>query len=333
MAKSNKRLRGNYLGIDIGSTNIKLVNTPRDISRPKYRVIDTPSGSFEDGYIRDIPAMAEAIKQCLGGRDRMRGKNPVFSLLSTDIIVRDMEVPPAPPRELPQIVKNMAEEYIPTSLDDYIIDFKPLELINEGETRRQRLLLFAAPRPLVDGYCELADKMRVNISAIDVYQNCIIKASGFMEIEGCKDYLILDVGGKRSVATFFKDKVFSFSRIFDFGGDRITQMISNYRDISPEEAEAIKKNYNAEDSEIDVSTMFENFVGDLTRYVDYYVSRYHADGLEKIILIGGGSAFQPLRGYISESLDLNVVTMDSIMSEPYGIIFNAFGASIREGRA
>lgn len=330
MAK-NRRLKGDYLGIDIGSTNIKLVNTPRDISKPKYRVIGTPEGSFEDGYIKDIPAMAEAIMQCLYGKDRMRNNNVVFSVLSTDVIMRDMEVPLAPPKELPQIVRNMAEEYIPTSLDEYIIDFRPLELLNEGEIRKQRILLFAAPRPLIDGYLELTDKMKVKLSAIDVYQNCIIKAADYIGGEDYKDYLILDVGGKRSVATFFKDKVFSFSRIFDFGGDRITQMISNYMDISYGEAEAIKMNYNVDDGEIDVSTMFENFISDLTRYADYYVSRYHAEGLEKIILIGGGSAFRPLCGYISDNLNLGVVTMDSIMPEPYRVIFNAFGASIREG--
>ncbi len=321
-----------YLGIDIGSVSIKLANSPVNIMEPIYGIAETPPGSFEDGYIRDIPTMAEAITQCLQGKDKFRGRNVVFSILSSDVIIRDMSVPSVPAGELPQLVRNMAQEYIPASLKEYVIDYKTVGMLNEGETQKQRLLLFAAPIALIDGYLELADKIKSNLAAVDVYQNCIIKADKLLRRGDYGNYLILDMGGMRSAATFFRDKSYAFSKLFDFGGEDITRLISDHMGIPRSEAEYLKKNYTADDGEMDMSSICKSFADELIRYVDYYISRYDAKGLEKVILIGGSSGFHPLREYISECLDLDVTAEDSFMPEPYGMIFNALGASMREGR-
>ncbi|MDI6601922.1 MAG: pilus assembly protein PilM [Thermoanaerobacteraceae bacterium] len=330
MADIKKRLRGKYLGIDVGNTSVKIVKiTPRDISKPLFRLIKTPEGSIEDGYIKDSNALKEAMAPCFKGKGRFGSSNVVFSVLSSAVIIRDIEVPVVPAKELPQLVNNMADEYIPTSLDEYIIDFRPMEIIDEGEDKRQKILLFAAPLPLIDGYLKLADSLNLKLSAIDVYQNCIIKAAEYIKDFNYNDYLILDIGGKKSVASFFYSGHFAFSRIFDFGGNNITQLISNFHNISLDEAEDLKINHPSEEINIDPSVMFEGFVGDLTRYLDYYVSRYRTEGIENVVITGGGSRFAPLSAYISESLNIEVIPINNFLPEPYMFILNAFGASIR----
>ncbi|WP_162523447.1 pilus assembly protein PilM [Calorimonas adulescens] len=332
MANRSKKLRGKYIGIDIGNDSVKIVSTPRDISNPLFRTIKTPEGAVEDGYIKNGNALREAMATCFKGKSRFGSSNVVFSILSSAVIIRDIEVPVVPPKELPPLVNNIADEYIPTSLDEYIIDFKQMEVTGEGREKMQKILLFAAPLPLIDGYLKLADSLNLRLSAIDVYQNCIIKAAEYMRNFNYKDYLILDVGGKKTVASFFYSGHFVFSRIFDFGGNNITQLISNFHNISLDEAEDLKINHPSEEIGIDSSLMFEGFVGDLARYLDYYISRYRTDGIENVVITGGGSRFAPLLEYISESLNVEVMPINNFLPDPYVFILNAFGASIREGK-
>ncbi len=327
-----KKFKRSYLGIDIGSKNIKLASTPDDIHKYKYSTIKTPPGSCINGYIKDIPTMADAINNCLNGESKLSVKNVVFSILSSDIIIRDMIIPAVPAKELPRLVNNIAEEYIPTSLDEFVTDFKPLEIVNNGGMQKQRILLAAAPRSLINGYLELADKMSINLSAIDVYQNCIIKAAGCLDKSEYVDYLILDVGGQRSTATFFEGGVFAFSRILDLGGDDITRMISGEENIPMNEAEKLKKESACPNLVINSSQLFEDFKNALERCVDYYVTRYNPHGLQKVLLIGGGASFLPLQSYISECLNLMAVTADSFLPHGCGMVFNALGASMREGK-
>lgn len=125
------RLPAPLLGLDIGSSSIKLVELGRDRSGAftLERCATEPlaAGSIVDGQVADFDAVTQAIRRAV--RHSGTGTRQVaLALPSSAVITRKIPLPAGlHERELEAQVEAEANRYIPFSLDEVSLDFCMVE--------------------------------------------------------------------------------------------------------------------------------------------------------------------------------------------------------------
>ena len=90
---------------------------------------DTPEGSYYDGYIRDMDALATIIKDNIKEAG-IRSKKLIFSLMSTKIANREAIIPLVKKELIQDVIMANVEEYFPMNISEHAITYSILERLN-----------------------------------------------------------------------------------------------------------------------------------------------------------------------------------------------------------
>jgi type IV pilus assembly protein PilM len=147
MAKRGKT----FVGLDIDTSGIAAVEAGHNGRIKVERVAVTPleTGIVRDGEVIDVEGLATALRT-LYRENRGLGKRVRIGVANQKIVVRIVELPYLSDRkELEAAVRFHAQDQIPMPLDQAVLDFQPLDVVEGPDGRRQRLLLVAARRDMV----------------------------------------------------------------------------------------------------------------------------------------------------------------------------------------
>ena len=161
------------LSVELGVQTSRLCEL--EISGKKQTVIsscsfDTPEGAVEDGYIRNKDILAISMKSAMQ-KYGMNAKSAVFSITSSKIANREVNMPKMPDNKVQAFVQTNAKEYFPIEVENYVITYKKLEEVKEEDTSKYRILVLAAPNDLIETYYEMSKVLQIDIIAIDYSGN------------------------------------------------------------------------------------------------------------------------------------------------------------------
>lgn len=161
------------LSVELGVQTSRICEL--EISGKKQTVInsctfDTPEGAVEDGYIRNKDILAISMKSAMQ-KYGMNAKSVVFSITSSKIANREVNMPKMPDNKIQAFVQTNAKEYFPIEVENYVITYKKLEEVKEEDTSKYRILVLAAPNDLIETYYEMSKVLQVDIIAIDYSGN------------------------------------------------------------------------------------------------------------------------------------------------------------------
>ena len=95
------------------------------------------------------------------------------------IVVRTIELPPLDgPKELDAAVRFQAQEHIPMPLDQAVLDYQSLGLVDTREGERIRVVLVAARRDMVERMLAAARGAGLRPDGIDLSAFAMIRALG-----------------------------------------------------------------------------------------------------------------------------------------------------------
>src|SRR3954451_17223825 len=145
-----KRVK-NVVGVDIdpsGITAAKVsVNGHLNVETAAFAPLEP--GIVRDGEVADTEGLAEALRS-LFRQNKGLGKRVRVGLANQKIVVRGVELPYlSDPKELAAAVRFTAQDQLPMPIDQAVVDYQPLEVVETDEGRVQRLLLVAARRDMV----------------------------------------------------------------------------------------------------------------------------------------------------------------------------------------
>lgn len=321
------------IGIDIGTYRTKLVCLNLKRHDYTYDIFDTPKDCIYNGYIKNKKDIAEIIRSRL---DKKKTKGKLcFTVSSSDIITREIRMPYMKESELKEAVKYEAQNYIPTDLDDHIVDYKIVQTLNtkddsspndasSGEASPGLKVLFvASPQNLINGYVELSQDINMPLKAIDIIPNCTLKAAKFFNINDTGPIAILDIGKASSNLLILNGGMYAFHRDIAFGGDNITGYLSQSMDIAIEEAEKIKISGSYDDNISDI--VYDELLRDIDAVFNYFSS--HSRSYVKKLYLTGGSSDKALSDIIKKYFNIDTVILDSEKKN----LLPALGAAVREG--
>ncbi|TCT16897.1 type IV pilus assembly protein PilM [Natranaerovirga pectinivora] len=301
-----------YITIDISNETLKIaevVKKKNNIIVKKAINILRSSEAVEDGYIRNKEYLAGLIKQTLI-ENKIKTKNLIITIYSSKIISREITLPYLKPKKLSTVINMNVSEYFPVNTNDYIIDHTPIDTIEDSSTKSQKILILAAPKSLVEGYVELAERLGLTLKSIGYAGNGLVELFKLQNYEGNNIYL--ELGSESTIATILNNGKLEAQRFLPFGTNEIYQGVMSKLNLGYEEATILVKEKSVFDIEVEehsyltgeITIAVNKIMSGVSRLLDYYGSRTDSKPVNGIFIIGNGSEFYGIEDYIEKNFNL-----------------------------
>jgi type IV pilus assembly protein PilM len=318
----------NFLGIDIGTTAIKVIELSQKGDRIKlenygeasaetlyekpFRTIDKNTLLFSSHEIaKALFAIFEEAK--------ITEKKAIFSIPDFASFFIDFSMPPMTKDELEEAIKYEAKQYIPMPLSEITLDWSIIEgQMGKGRQKGTalKILLLAVPTEIVNQYQEIASLAGLHLQAIEAEAFGLLRALAENE-KGA--VCILDIGAQSTTVNIADGGILKKSHSFDISGGELTELIAKSLRVDYKVAEDLKREIGLEENVQGVRRV-------LLPLVDYIISEtekilgnfYQQENKEisKIILSGGSAQIPGLQKYFGEAFKKEVK-----MGDPFVNIF------------
>ena len=112
-----------------------------------------PADAVRDGEVMDTDALADALRELFAASKL--GKHVRVGVANQRTVLRTLELPPVTDqKELAAAVTFQAQDQVPMPLNNAVLDFHPLGIIDTPAGPRQRVVLVAAQRDMVERLLE-----------------------------------------------------------------------------------------------------------------------------------------------------------------------------------
>ena len=185
----------NALGLDIGSSSVKLVQlreTKKGIHLVNLSMANLPPEAIVDGALMNSAAVIETIREMVA-KLRLKTKQVALSISGHSVIIKKIPLPAMTKDELDESIKWEAEQYIPFDVNEVYIDYQILQ--SRPEQGQMDVLLVAAKREIVDEYAGIARDAGLEPVVVDVdcftIQNAFETSYGFPPGESSSSISVL----------------------------------------------------------------------------------------------------------------------------------------------
>lgn len=168
------------VGLDIGTSAVRAAQLTfgRQVTLDKLGQVALPEGAVRDGEVVDADAVSTAIRQ-LWTQVRFSTKKVVLGVANSRVVVRQVDLPWLPERELKQSLPFQVQDALPMPVEAALLDFYALqELTSDDGVRTVRGLLVAASREMVDGLVGAVTRAGLRPVMVDLTSFAVLRAAG-----------------------------------------------------------------------------------------------------------------------------------------------------------
>ena len=166
-------MNNRVLSIEIGNSFTKICEIDYKVKKPKvYKVltVETPEGVVVDGMLQPTQEYADHLVNALG-TNGIRTKRVIFTISSTRVASREVQIPNVKANKIEALVKTNANDYFPVDLTQYEIGhYLAGGLTEEGKLR---VMALAVPKALLDSYYQLAQMCGWEVECFDYSSNSL----------------------------------------------------------------------------------------------------------------------------------------------------------------
>ena len=310
-SKNNKKC----LGIDIGSTSIKIVELAQGedgFSLNNYgiasmkditgRAIRSKNGQ---GLISSKSAIAETIEKIIKEAG-IKTKKTIFSIPDYSSFFTSFEIPKMKKSEVESAIQHQARQRIPLPLNEVTLDWTLAKLRKKDGEELIEVLLLAVPNETIKAYREVANKTGLKVGALDAETFGLAKIYGEEE----KTIAVVDIGDQSTTINIIEDGIPKHSHSINTSGKDFTEEVAilpdiNYNDDSVEEDKNKENDNEGDDSPTKVAKKVrESLTEELVRKIERVRLNYEEDQgkVDDIIIIGGGVNFRDVHRKLKEEL-------------------------------
>jgi type IV pilus assembly protein PilM len=185
------------LELDPGHLAAAEVHVNGSITVTRGAVASLRPGVMRDGEVSDPAALAEALKALFAENELPRRVR--LGIANQRIVVRTLDLPPLDDAgAIAAAVQAQAPDHIPMPMNEAVIDFQPLGLVDTPQGPRLRVVVVAVRREMVEriaGACRAAD---LEVEGIDLSAFAMVRA--LVRPDETSAVLYLNVAGLVNVA-------------------------------------------------------------------------------------------------------------------------------------
>lgn len=313
MSKENSRLV-----INCGSSHISA--TVFSFNGNQLKIEKSHSVSLEYDYQNEdewLDAIDVGIKE-LVSIGKYSGKAS-FVIPGNQVLAKTLLLPTVPKNKQAQVLTYEAQYNLPYDLDEVVWDGEPIS--NDGiETE---VLLGACKSDMANEFCEIMRQSGFRIESINASTLLSFSALKASKPDLPDNVLLINIGA-RSSTLYFKNEEGFFVRNINYGGNTLTQFISDSLGKTFGESDQIKQRYFDEENTLDtdssayklmqscISNFSSRFAQEIKRSIVMYRRQKGAENIERIFITGNGAKSEIIRNRISENLEQEIFLFNAL---------------------
>jgi type IV pilus assembly protein PilM len=227
------------VGLDIQPGLIAAVKARVNGSILAERAVALPlsSETVREGEVVDQDALSDALRE-LFAENRL-GKRVRVGIANQRTVMRTLELPPVSDRkELAAAVRFQAQDQVPMPLNSAVLDFHPLGVVDTPAGPRQRVVLVAAQRDMVEKLLAAVRGAGLTPEGIDLSAFALIRSLHHREEDDAGRVLYLNVDGLTNLA-IADGTICRFTRVVGGGLESMAGEIAERRGIPVEQARSL----------------------------------------------------------------------------------------------
>lgn len=289
------------LVIDIGSKYIHFIQA-KGKKKIKCSMVSVPQESVSNGEIMSIEAIKQVLKKEIR-KSRYGKKKVTFLVHTSEMVVKEAELPIVKPKEMPFLLEQEVMGFIP-NMQSYLVDYKVLEMTSENT---QKIMIAAIPRTLIEGYIKLAKAIGTKKCKIDLYQNSISKLIENQFLQEDEPMILADIGNSMLHLHLFEGQKRIFSRSIFINTEQYKDTLILMDQLKDEEAFM--------DLDLSVQSLQENQIlfnlmnpylasisGEMQNMLQFQLGRNSKKPVQKVYIYGGMSQMKGLASYLQSDL-------------------------------
>ena len=337
MAMNNR-----VLSIEIGNSFTKICEIDYKVKKPKvYKVltVETPEGVVVDGMLQPTQEYADHLVNALG-TNGIRTKRVIFTISSTRVASREVQIPNVKANKIEALVKTNANDYFPVDLTQYEIGhYLAGGLTEEGKLR---VMALAVPNALLDSYYQLAQMCGWEVECFDYSSNSLYqilrdekseKVTMMIKIDENSTIVTVLSAGKvllqRTVAYGVQDAIETMiasgayavndpmSAVERFQKKTCLNRVLHQGDKLWEENAGRWEDEDAGNVEVTtarqkITSSLEPLIVGVSRVIDFYDSRNSNTPIERTYVTGLGGSFSGMSKLFTNCLERKVHTLSEM---------------------
>ena len=296
--------------------------------------IPAPQGAVEDGQIRDTKTLGENLKAELSQR-KIKTKKVYFVTGSTRIASREVRIPFVKANRIQSIVEANATDYFPIDVSKYVLSYSVVDVESQKsedgkeETKQYHLMVYAAPKAISAAYSEFAENAGLTMTGITYTGDSIYHSVKDEYAKGT--HILVKVEYTGTSITIIRDGELTLQRNINYGvdsaaetvrafpefGDRLDanealdvlcsrKCINPFLDMESFDEEISDEDRKLETARAEVTESLRYLIGNISRIMDYYISRHTDTNFDSIVCCGLGAQIKGLMQLLTNELGQQV---------------------------
>lgn len=319
-----------YLGVDIGTTSIKIVEVKGGSQHPRV----TNYGLLEsNGYLsranqalqtsglkifeNDIIELLKTIVREMGTTT----KSVIASLPPFSVFTTVLDFPQMDPKEIEKAMVYQAKQYVPLPLSEVALDWlKVAEYQDEKGFVHQKILLISVPQEQIKKYQRMFAAAGLALHALEIESLSLARIFG----SDPTPTIVVDIGSRSTNIVFLEKGQLVWNAQSDFASASLTQALATSLSVNPLRAEELKKERGIVGTgpNYELSTIMLPFLDAIINEVKkaqfVYAQQFPMSGkAERVILAGGGANLLGIEKYVEREFGMPVIRAAPFTSFEY----------------
>lgn len=344
-----------YLGVDIGTTSIKVAEVRNRGERPElvnYGILESSGYLARENQALQTSSLKifeSEIVDLLKTVIREMGtstKDVVASLPLFSAFISVLDFPRMETQEIEHAIVYQAKQYVPLPLSEVALDWlKVAEFEDEKGFFHQKILLISVPQEQIKKYQAMFRAAGLTLRALEIESLSLTRILG----GDPTSTMVVDVGSRSTSTVFLEKGKLVWAAQSDYGGASLTQALAASLSVNPLRAEELKKERGilGTGPSYELSTIMIPFMDVILNEVKkaqfLYAEQFPSvQKPERILLSGGGANLLGVEAYVERQFGLPTVKiapfsrfvyppeMEPLVGGLNPIMAIAFGLGIKE---
>jgi type IV pilus assembly protein PilM len=236
---SGSRSGADLVGLDIQPGLVAAVQARVNgaILAERACALPLPSDTVREGEVIDEDALSDALRE-LFDNGRL-GKRVRVGVANQRTVMRTLELPPVTDRkELAAAVRFQAQDQVPMPLSNAVLDFHPLGIVDTPAGPRQKVVLVAAQRDMIERLLAAVGRAGLRAEGVDLSAFALIRSLYRPDSEHAGRVLYLNVDGLTNLA-IAEGTACRFTRVIGGGLEAMAAELAERRAIALTDARAL----------------------------------------------------------------------------------------------
>jgi type IV pilus assembly protein PilM len=196
-----------------------------------------PADTVREGEVLDEGVLSETLRELF--KDGRLSRRVRLGVANQRTVLRTLELPPVTDRkELAAAVNFQAQDQVPMPLSNAVLDFHPLGIFETPDGPRQRVVLVAAQRDMIQRLLAAVRDAGLRPEGVDLSAFALIRSLYRRDAEHAGRVLYLNVDGLTNMA-IAEGTTCSFTRVVGGGIEAMASELAERRSIPLVDARAL----------------------------------------------------------------------------------------------